>query len=130
MICILMTRPGGKHSTGFWNLPVFNGSPHRPLQDPAVHTKQIQTRRGCPQWTPWKGAQTMLELFSKLFWSIAKSCVLAPVFREIFQIAFKSNFVCIVWSIGFQASRTKREPRAEIGGRGCMQGARPVIRAD
>lgn len=72
----------------------------------------------------------MLELFSKLFWSIAKSCVLAPVFREIFQIAFKSNFVRIVWSIGFQASRTKREPRAEIGGRGCMQGARPVIRAD
>lgn len=72
----------------------------------------------------------MFELFNKLFWSIAKSCVLAPVFREIFQIAFKSNFVCIVWSIGFQASHTKREPRAEIGGRGCMQGARPVIRAD
>lgn len=71
----------------------------------------------------------MLELFGKLFWSIEKSCVLAPVFREIFQIAFKSNFVRIVWSIGFQASRTKREPRAEIGGRGCMQGARPVIRA-
>nr|DAH98144.1 MAG TPA: hypothetical protein [Caudoviricetes sp.] len=84
---------------------------------------------GCPQWTPWKGVQTMLELFSKLFWSNAKSCVLAPAFREIFQIAFKSNFVRIVWSIGFQASRTKREPRAEIGGRGCMQGARPVIRA-
>lgn len=72
----------------------------------------------------------MLELFSKLFCPIAKSCVLAPVFREAFQIAFKSNFVCIVWGIGFQASRTKREPRAEIGGRGCMQGARPVIRAD
>ena len=72
----------------------------------------------------------MLEFFGKLFWSIAKSCVLAPVFREIFQIAFKSNFVRIIWSIGFQASRTKREPRAEIGGRGCMQGARPVIRAD
>lgn len=61
----------------------------------------------------------MLELFSKLFWSIAKSSVLAPVFREIFQTAFKSNFVCIVWSIGFQASHTKREPRAEIGGRAC-----------
>lgn len=72
----------------------------------------------------------MLELFSKLFWSIAKSGVPAPVFREIFQMAFKSSFVCIVWSIGFQASRTKREPRAEIGGHGCMQGARPVIRAD
>ena len=72
----------------------------------------------------------MLEFFSKLFRFIAKSCVLAPVFWEIFQIAFKSNFVCIVWSIGFQASRTKREPRAEIGGYGCMQGARPVIRAD
>ena len=72
----------------------------------------------------------MLELFSKLFRSIAKGCVLAPAFREIFQIAFKSNFVCIVWSIGFQASRTKREPRAEIGGHGCMQGARPVIRVD
>lgn len=65
----------------------------------------------------------MLELFSKLFRLRAKSCVLAPVFREIFQRAFKSNFVCIVWSIGFQASRTKREPRAEIGGRGCTQGA-------
>ena len=62
----------------------------------------------------------MFELFSKLFWSIAKNCVLAPVFREIFQIAFKSNFVCIVWSIGFQTSRTKREPRAEIGGTGCI----------
>ena len=72
----------------------------------------------------------MFELFSKLFWSIEKSCVLAPVFQEIFQIAFKSNFVCIVWSIGFQASHTKREPRAEIGGYGCMQGARSVIRAD
>ena len=72
----------------------------------------------------------MLEFFGKLFWSIAKSCVPAPVFRETFQIAFKSNFVRIVWSIGSQASRTKREPRAEIGGRGCMQGARPVIRAD
>lgn len=68
----------------------------------------------------------MLEFFIKLFQPLA----LAPVFREIFQIAFKSNFVCIVWSIGFQVSRTKREPRAEIGGRGCMQGARPVIRAD
>lgn len=81
---------------------------------------------GCPLWTPWKGAQTMLEFFIKLFQPLA----LAPVFREIFQIAFKSNFVRIVWSIGFQASRTKREPRAEIGGYGCMQGARPVIRAD
>lgn len=67
----------------------------------------------------------MLEIFSKLFRSIA----LAPVFREIFQIAFKSNFVCIVWIIGFQASRTKREPRAEIGGRGCMQEAWPAIHA-
>lgn len=65
----------------------------------------------------------MLELFYKLFRPLAKSCVLAPVFREIFQMAFKSNFVCIVWSIGFQASRTKREPRAEIGGYGCTQGA-------
>lgn len=73
----------------------------------------------------------MLELFSKLFWSIEKkSCRLAAVFREIFRIAFKSNFVRIVWSIGFQAIHTKREARAEIGGRGCMQGARPVIRAD
>lgn len=72
----------------------------------------------------------MLGLFSKLFQPLVKSCVLAPVFREIFQVAFKSNFVRIVWSIGFQASHTKREPRAEIGGRGCMQGARPVIRAD
>ncbi len=72
----------------------------------------------------------MLEFFIRLFQSLAKSHVIAPVFREIFQIAFKSNFVRIVWSIGFQASRTKREPRAEIGGYGCMQGARPVIRAD
>ena len=93
-------------------------------------TNKINRPGGCPQWTPWKGVQFMLELFSKLFWSIAKSCVPAPVFRETFQIAFKSNFVRIVWSIGFQASRTKREPRAEIGGYGCMQGARPVIRAD
>nr|DAW29005.1 MAG TPA: hypothetical protein [Caudoviricetes sp.] len=45
MSCILMTRPGGKHSTGFWNLPVLNGSPRRPLQDPAAHIKQNQTRR-------------------------------------------------------------------------------------
>lgn len=67
----------------------------------------------------------MYESFGNLFWPLA----LAPVFREIFQIAFKSNFVRIVWSIGFQASRTKREPRAEIGGRGCMQGAWPAIHA-
>ena len=72
----------------------------------------------------------MFEFFSKLFWSIEKSCVLAPVFREFFRIASKSNFVRIVWSIGFQASRIKREPRAEIGGRGCMQGAWPAIHAD
>ena len=31
---------------------------------------------------------------------------------------------------GFRADHTKREPRAEIGGRGCIQGARPAIRAD
>lgn len=71
----------------------------------------------------------MFESFGNLFWSIEESCEFAPVFREIFQIAFKSNFVRIVWSIGFQASRTKREPRAEIGGRGCMQGAWPAIHA-
>lgn len=34
-----------RHSTGFLNLPVLNGSPRRPLQDPAAHTKQNQTRR-------------------------------------------------------------------------------------
>lgn len=62
----------------------------------------------------------MLGLFSKLFQPLVKSCVLAPVFREIFQVAFKSNFVRIAWSIGFQANRTKREPRAEIGGTGCI----------
>lgn len=39
MTCILMTRPGGKHSTGFMNFPVLNGSQRRPLQDPAAHTK-------------------------------------------------------------------------------------------
>lgn len=72
----------------------------------------------------------MLEFFGKLFWSNAKSCVLAPAFREIFQIAFKSNFVRYARRFGFRADHTKREPRAEIGGRGCMQGARPVIRAD
>lgn len=62
----------------------------------------------------------MLELFSKLFQLLVKSCVPASVFRKIFQVEFKSNFVCIAWSIGFQASRTKREPRAEIGGTGCI----------
>lgn len=62
----------------------------------------------------------MLGLFSKLFQLLVKSCVPVPVFREIFQVAFKSNFVRIAWSIGFQASRTKREPRAEIGGTGCI----------
>lgn len=62
----------------------------------------------------------MLGLFCKLFQPLMKSCVLAPVFREIFQVAFKSNFVRIAWSIGFQASRTKREPRAEIGGIGLI----------
>ena len=62
----------------------------------------------------------MLGLFGKLFQPLVKSCVLAPVFRKNFQVAFKSNFVRIVWSIGFQASRTKREPRAEIGGIGCI----------
>ena len=62
----------------------------------------------------------MLGLFSKLFQPLVKSCVLAPVFRKMFQVAFKSNFVRIAWSIGFQASLTKREPRAEIGGTGCI----------
>ena len=62
----------------------------------------------------------MLGLFSKLFQPLVKSCVLAPVFRNMFQVAFKSNFVRIAWSISFQASRTKREPRAEIGGIGCI----------
>lgn len=62
----------------------------------------------------------MLGLFNKLFQPLVKSCVLAPVFREMFQVAFKSIFVRIAWSIGFQASHTKREPRAEIGGTGCI----------
>ena len=62
----------------------------------------------------------MLGLFSKLFQLLVKSCVLAPVFRKIFRVEFKSNFVRIAWSIGFQASHTKREPRAEIGGTGCI----------
>lgn len=62
----------------------------------------------------------MLGLFCKLVHPLVKRCVIAPVFREIFQVAFKSNFVRIAWSIGFQESRTKREPRAEIGGTGCI----------
>ena len=62
----------------------------------------------------------MIGLFSKLFQLLVKSCVPAPVFRKIFQVAFKSDFVRIAWSIGFQASHTKREPRAEIGGIGCI----------
>ena len=62
----------------------------------------------------------MLGLFCKLFQPLAKSCVPAPMFRKFFQEAFKSNFVRIAWSIGFQASHTKREPRAEIGGTGCI----------
>ena len=62
----------------------------------------------------------MLGLFSKLFQPIVKSCVLAPVFRKMFQVAFKSNFVRIPWSICFQASHTKREPMAETGGFGCI----------
>ena len=62
----------------------------------------------------------MLGLFCKMLQPLVKSCVLESVFREIFQVAFKINFVRIAWSIGFQASRTKREPRAEIGGTGCI----------
>lgn len=42
----------------------------------------------------------------------------------------ESHFVRYARRFGFRADHTKREPRAEIGGRGCIQGARPVIRAD
>lgn len=62
----------------------------------------------------------MLELFSKLFQYFVRHCAAMPLFRGVSQIAFKSNFVCIAWSIGFQANRTKREPRAEIGGYGLI----------
>lgn len=42
----------------------------------------------------------------------------------------ESHFVRCARRFGFRADHTKREPRAEIGGRGCIQGARPAIRAD
>jgi hypothetical protein len=42
----------------------------------------------------------------------------------------ESHFVRYARRFGFRADHTKREPRAEIGGRGCIQGARPAIRAD
>lgn len=41
-----------------------------------------------------------------------------------------SHFVRYARRFGFRADHTKHEPRAEIGGRGCIQGARPAIRAD
>lgn len=42
----------------------------------------------------------------------------------------ESHFVRYARRFGFRVDHTKREPRAEIGGRGCMQGAQPVICAD
>lgn len=42
----------------------------------------------------------------------------------------ESHFVRYARRFGFRADHTKREPRAEIGGRGCIQGARPAIRAE
>lgn len=42
----------------------------------------------------------------------------------------ESHFVRYARCFGLRADHTKREPRAEIGGRGCIQGARPTIRAD
>ena len=42
----------------------------------------------------------------------------------------ESHFVSYARRFGFRADHTKREPRAEIGGRGCIQGVRPVIRAN
>lgn len=43
---------------------------------------------------------------------------------------FVSYFVRYARRFGFRADHTKHEPRAEIGGRGSIQGARPAIRAD
>lgn len=42
----------------------------------------------------------------------------------------ESHFVRYARRFGFRADHTKHEPRAEIGGRGSIQGARPAIRAD
>lgn len=82
----------------------------------------------------------MLESLKELFCEMAKQLthIAADFILFALQIRKKivpirnkeSYFVRYARRFGFRADHTKREPRAEIGGRGCIQGARPAIRAD
>nr|DAH17827.1 MAG TPA: hypothetical protein [Caudoviricetes sp.] len=74
----------------------------------------------------------MLERLKKLICEIAKFLTRlgAGLILSALPISNKeSHFVRYARRFGFRADHTKHEPRAEIGGRGCIQGARPAIRA-
>lgn len=75
----------------------------------------------------------MLERLKELIFDMAKFLTRlgAGLILSDLPISNKeSHFVRYARRVGFRADHTKREPRAEIGGRGCIQGARPAIRAD
>ena len=74
----------------------------------------------------------MLERLKELICEMAKFLTRlgAGLILSALPISNKeSHFVSYARRFGFRADHTKHEPRAEIGGRGCIQGARPAIRA-
>lgn len=81
-------------------------------------------------------AQAMIQMFERLKEMICDMAKFltrlgAGLILSALPISNKeSHFVRYARRFGFRADHTKREPRAEIGGRGCIQGARPAIRAD
>ena len=75
----------------------------------------------------------MLERLKELICDMAKFLTRlgAGLVLSVLPISNEeSHFVRYARRFGFRADHTKREPRAEIGGRSCIQGARPAIRAD
>ena len=116
-----------------WFHPCSMGQQRRPLQNPAAHKQNKLTRRVSTVDTFGEEACKMLECLKELICDMAKFLTRlgAGLILSALPISNKeSHFVRYARRFGFRADHTKREPRAEIGGRGCIQGARPAIRAD
>jgi hypothetical protein len=99
----------------------------------ALNKQNHTTRRVSTVDTFGEEACKMLERLKELICDMAKFLTRlgAGLVLSVLPISNEeSHFVRYARRFGFRADHTKREPRAEIGGRGCIQGARPAIRAD
>lgn len=126
MICILMTRPGGKHSAGFLNLPVLNGSPRRPLQDPAAHTKTKSNPAGVHCGHLGKECKPCLNFSANCFGLMQKAACLHPCSGKFFKqhskaILCASSGVSVFRRAAQSVSRGQRlEGAAVCKGRGLL----------